>query len=48
MNTIIYDIEIAKAIPSKSEPKEEGVEYCKGWGDHAGMGIACLCAHDYR
>lgn len=44
---IIYDIEIKKAIHKKGEPKLDGIEYCKGWRDYAGMGISCLVANDY-
>ena len=43
---LYYDIEIAKAIPDKKTPIEPGIEYCAGWGDHANMGIACICAYD--
>lgn len=44
---LIYDIEIAKAILGRSEKKVPGIEYCGGWRDFEGMGIACLCAYDY-
>jgi hypothetical protein len=44
---IVYDIEIAKAIKGRGEKKVKGIEYCKGWRDFEGMGIACLCAYDY-
>ncbi len=44
---LIYDLEILNAIPSQSEPRQEGIEYCNGWSDTAGMGIACVCAWDY-
>ncbi len=44
---LIYDIEIKKAILGRNENKIDGIEYCKGWGDHIGMGISCLCAFDY-
>lgn len=37
---LIFDLEIVKAIPAKGEPRLEGIEYCGGWGDHAGMGIS--------
>lgn len=47
MNTIIYDLEILKAIPDKSGKHIDGVEYCKGWADHANMGISVLCIYDY-
>lgn len=45
---LIYDTEIVEAIPSKKEPIIPGIKYCKGWGDHAGMGISCICAYDYK
>jgi len=44
---IIYDIEIAKAIPPKDEPREPDLEYCEGWGDHLGMGIAVIGVFDF-
>lgn len=47
MKTIIYDIEIDKAILGKNESVIEGVEYCDGWHDHAGMGISCIGVYDY-
>ncbi len=43
---LIYDVEIAKAIQAKGEEKSPGVQYCKGWTDYAGMGVACVCADD--
>jgi len=45
---LIYDCEIKKAIQGRKEPRAEGIEYCKGWDDHAGMGISCITAYDYR
>lgn len=45
---LIYDIEIKKAIAGKDGQKIDGIEYCKGWSDHAGMGISVLCAYDYK
>jgi len=47
MNALVYDIEIIKAIPQKGEATVEGVEYCKGWGDHANMGVSVIGAYDY-
>jgi len=41
VNRLIYDIEIINAIPTK-EPRIEGIEYCKSWGDFEGMGIAVI------
>lgn len=46
MNAVIYDLEIKNAIAGRGEAKKPGVEYCDGWGDHAGMGISVLCAYD--
>jgi hypothetical protein len=50
---VVFDIEIAKAIPSKSEMKnpffmEPGIDYCEGWEDFENMGIACICTYDFR
>jgi hypothetical protein len=45
---LIYDLEIEKLIPPKDEPREEGFEYCEGWGDHEGMGMSVAAAFDYR
>lgn len=44
---IIYDVEIEKAIQGRGEVRMEGIEYCKGWGDHKGMGISVICTYDY-
>lgn len=44
---LIYDCEIIKAIPNKKEDPIEGIEYCKGWGDHKGMGISVIGVYDY-
>lgn len=43
---LIYDTEIAKAIQAMGEERIPGVDYCKGWTDYAGMGVACVCAYD--
>lgn len=45
---LIYDIEIHKAIPDRSGRTEEGIQYCEGWHDYKGMGIACIAAYDYK
>ena len=39
---IIYDCEIIKAIEDKKHPRIEGIEYCDGWKDFTGMGLACV------
>ena len=44
---LIYDLEIAKAVPPRTGKRQTGVEYCKGWEDHKNMGISCLCCFDY-
>lgn len=43
---LIFDCEILNAIPDKKTP-EKGINYCKGWEDFEGMGIACICCYDY-
>jgi len=47
MNPIIYDIEIAHCIPPADDAERQpGIEYCAGWHDYAGMGIALITAYD--
>ena len=43
---IIIDVEIKKAILGRGETPIPGIEYCKGWRDFDGMGIACVCTYD--
>ena len=45
MRILTFDLEIKKAIQSKGEPKQTGIEYCDGWGDYNGMGISIACAY---
>jgi hypothetical protein len=45
---LIYDIEIEKAILGKNEKPLEGIAYCKGWDDHAAMGVSCIGVYDYE
>ncbi len=45
---LIYDIEIAHAIPGRDGLREEGITYAAGWSDFAGMGIACIGVYDFR
>ncbi len=42
---LIYDCEIVKAIPSGV--RQEGIDYCSGWGDFANMGISCIAVYDF-
>lgn len=44
---LIYDIEILRAIPSRGVVLESDIDYCEGWNDHKGMGIAVLGVFDY-
>lgn len=47
MKLVVYDCEILNVIPdsiTKLAP-EPGINYCKGWGDHEGMGISVICAY---
>lgn len=48
MRALIYDIEILNAIPNRDGSKEDGIEYCAGWHDHANMGIAVIGVYDYE
>ncbi len=45
--TIVYDLEIIRCIESKQLPRQEGLDFCGGWSDHAGMGVAVLTCYDY-
>lgn len=47
MNIIIYDCEIKRGIPARGEEKIPGIEYCKGWGDHRGMGVSVTGVHEH-
>jgi hypothetical protein len=41
-NWIIYDCEIIKAIPQIKESLKKGIDYCDGWTDFKGMGVAVI------
>jgi len=45
-NSWTFDLEIVKAILGKNETLVPGVQYCGGWGDHAGMGVSVLVAQN--
>lgn len=45
---LIYDIEIINAIANKKTDRIDGINYCDGWHDHAGMGISVIGAYDYE
>jgi hypothetical protein len=44
---IVYDVEIKRPVPDKRSDPIEGITYCNGWRDYAGMGVAVVCAYDY-
>lgn len=43
---IIVDVEIRRAILGRGETPIPDIEYCQGWRDFAGMGIACVATYD--
>lgn len=43
---IVLDVEIKKAILGRGEEPIAGIEYCGGWRDFKGMGVACVCTFD--
>lgn len=45
MRIVVYDCEIKNAIPTKGQAPLEGITYCGGWGDKAGMGISVIAAY---
>jgi len=47
MNALIYDAEIINMVPMRNEPVDITLTYCKGWEDHAGMGVSVVCCYDY-
>ncbi len=46
-SALIYDCEIQKCIPDRDEMPDPTLAYCRGWNDHANMGISCICVWDY-
>lgn len=46
LDAVVYDLEIARAIQGRGEERLPDVDYCDGWSDYAGMGVACCCAVD--
>jgi len=44
MKRIVYDAEIKACVPTGE--RDATLNYCNGWGDKAGMGIACIVAYD--
>lgn len=43
---IIFDSEIKKMILGRNERLIEGLQYCQGWSDYKGMGIAVVCVYE--
>jgi hypothetical protein len=42
---LIYDCEIINCIPGRDGYQKPGFTYCKGWNDHANMGISLIGAY---
>lgn len=47
LKALVYDIEIAKAVTPKKGDPLVNIDYCKGWDDFKGMGLAVCCAYDF-
>lgn len=45
---VVYDIEIEKAVPDRRDQIIPRIEYCQGWTDFQGMGIAVVTAYEYE
>lgn len=45
-SALIYDCEIINCIPGQTEPLP-GLQFCEGWEDWGGMGLACIGVYDY-
>lgn len=43
---IVLDCEIKKMILGRNESYQDGLQYCSGWSDYAGMGISVVCVYD--
>ena len=43
--SIIYDLEIIRAIPPKDKPKDPTLKYCGGWTDYLNMGISIITVY---
>lgn len=46
-SALVYDLEIVRAVPSRKEPRLDGIEYCAGWQDHQHMGISVIGVYDF-
>ena len=42
---VVYDAEIQRLIPDRDEPRDNKYQYCQGWTDWLGMGVACVVAY---
>lgn len=45
---IVVDVEIVKGILGRGESPLEGIQYCDGWRDFKGMGVAVVCTYDTK
>lgn len=48
VDAVVVDAEVRRCIPSPKEPRQPGLEYCRGWTDYVGMGVSVACAFDTR
>jgi hypothetical protein len=47
MRILVYDCEIKYGIPPRGEDPIDGIVYCEGWKDFAGMGVSVTGVYDY-
>lgn len=47
LNALAFDCEIMRLILDRNRPNDPTLEYCAGWDDFAGMGLACVGAYDF-
>ena len=43
--SIIYDLEIIRALPTKDSQVDPAIQFCKGWTDYQGMGISIITTY---
>lgn len=48
MDALVYDIETRCPVLGKNDKPWPNVSYASSWTDFIGMGIACVCAFDFR
>jgi hypothetical protein len=48
LSYVVYDLEIERAVPDRRGTRQPGIQYCQGWQDHAGMGVAVVGCYDSK